>query len=102
MTPHRSFWILLCIFALLLLNTNPCIAATTDNTHIHHELRAITPDTTGLTISDPNVIDHDEKPIYHQPIEYEVPANLIIDVGVSYTTAAYNGKGGVFAAVENE
>lgn len=75
MTLHKPCWILLGFFALVFLIINPCTAANTDNTHLDHELCTITPDTTGLTISDPNVIDH---VIYYQPREHEYPAFLIV------------------------
>ncbi|KAF9542245.1 Endoplasmic reticulum chaperone BiP [Mortierella hygrophila] len=100
MIPRRSCWTLVCL-ALLLFST--LCTATADNTHHDHELRAVTPATTELTISDPNVMDHYvEMPNSCYSTGQEYGTILAIDVGASYTTAGYNVKDGEFTLVRSE
>ncbi|KAF9143719.1 Endoplasmic reticulum chaperone BiP [Mortierella sp. GBA39] len=100
MIPRRSCWTSVCLVVLLL--STLCTAAA-DNTHHDHELRAVTPATTELTISDPNVKNHYvEMPNNCYPTGQVYGTILSIDVGASYTTAGYNEKDGEFTLIRNE
>ncbi|KAG9063040.1 Endoplasmic reticulum chaperone BiP [Linnemannia hyalina] len=100
MIPRRSCWALVCLVVLLF---STLCTVTADNCHYDHELRAVTPATTELTISDPNVKSHYvEMPNNCYPTGQEYGTVLAIDVGALYTTAGYNAKDGEFTLVRNE
>lgn len=65
MIPRRSFWTFICLLLAVLLFSTLAIA---DNIHHDHDLRVVTPATTEMTISDPNVKSHYvEMPNYCYP-----------------------------------
>lgn len=102
MIPRRSCWILSCLLLTVLLLSTLCTASL-DNIYRGHELRVVTPATTELTISDPNVQNHYiemNNTCFLSGNEYGTI--LAIDVGPSYTTAAYSTEDGECIFVRNE
>ncbi|KAK3822377.1 MAG: hypothetical protein J3R72DRAFT_391035 [Linnemannia gamsii] len=95
-------------FALLalLLFISSCVATSETAASAHtnnQELSAITPGATGLTISDPTVITHHvDVPNYCWESGNQYGTILTIDLGVSFTTAAYTNKDGEFTLVRND
>ena len=72
---RKTCWTLVCLLLAVLLFSTFC-TATADNIH---ELRAVTPATTELTISDPNVKSHYvEMPNYCYPTGEEYGTVLAI------------------------